>query len=102
MNRRLCSFIPVGLTIVISILALWFSYQIVLYYSVDQLWDMDFFSIWSFAKFALGHDLSEIYDNSKLLDYQTDLGADPTERPYAYPPFFLLIILPLGFLPYHA
>jgi hypothetical protein len=101
-NRRIRSLIPIGLAVVVSLLALRFSYQVIFYYSVDQIWDMDFFSIWSFAKFVLGHDVSEIYDNSKLLDYQMDLGADPTQRPYAYPPFFLLIILPLGFLPYHV
>src|SRR6516225_5206992 len=27
-----------------------------------------------------------------------DLGAVPTERPYPYPPTFLLMILPLSFL----
>jgi len=59
---------------------------------------MDFFSIWSFVKFVFVSPVSEIYDNSKLLDFQMDLGAVPTERPYPYPPFFLLMILPLGFL----
>ena len=101
-NRRIRSFIPIALAIVITVFAMMFSYLVIRNYAVASLWDMDFFSIWSFAKFVLGHDVSEIYDNSKLLDYQMDLGADPTERPYAYPPSFLLIILPLGFLPYHV
>jgi hypothetical protein len=59
---------------------------------------MDFFSIWSFARFSLVSSASEIYDNSRLLYFQMDLGAVPRERPYAYPPSFLLMILPLGFL----
>jgi hypothetical protein len=102
MNRRIRSFIPIGLAIVISVLAMGFSYLVIRYYSIDRLWDMDFFSIWSFSKFVLGHHVSDIYDNEKLLDYQMDLAADPVERPYPYPPFFLLIILPLAFLPYHV
>jgi hypothetical protein len=97
-NCKIRSFLPVGLAIVVLGLALRFYYLVFRGYSPDDLWNVDFFSIWSFAKFVFVSPVSEIYDNSRLLDFQMDLGAVPTERPYPYPPSFLLMILPLGLL----
>jgi hypothetical protein len=100
LNRRIRSFLPAALAIIVTALALRFLYSVLRSYSPNSIWDMDFFSIWSFAKFALANPVSEIYNNSKLMSFQMDFGAVPLERPYPYPPSFLLLILPLAFLPY--
>jgi hypothetical protein len=97
-NRKIRSLLPIALAMVVCGLALRFFYLTFYKYSPPDIWNMDFFSIWSFAKFAFVNRVSEIYDNSRLLDLQMDLGAVPTERPYPYPPSFLLMILPLGVL----
>src|SRR6516225_2146636 len=97
-NRKIHSFLPTALAIVVVGLALRFVYLTFYAYTPSSIWNMDFLSIWSFAKFVLVHHVSDIYDTSTLLDYQMDLGAVPTERPYPYPPSFLLMILPLSFL----
>jgi hypothetical protein len=45
---------------------------------------------------------SELYDNVALLQFQMDLGACPKcLLPYAYPPFFLFYIAPLGIFSYY-
>jgi hypothetical protein len=93
-NHKIRSLLPTVLAIVVlglAIRAVYFAQSI-------SFWDVDFFAIWSFAKFVFGAHVAEIYDNSKLLDFQMDLGGYPIERPYAYPPSFLLMILPLSFL----
>ena len=97
-RRKIRSLLPIALAIVVLGLAIRFSYFALREYSSQDIWNMDFFSIWSFAKFVFVSRVSEMYDNSRLLDFQMDLGAVPTERPFPYPPSFLLMILPLGFL----
>ena len=68
----------------------------------DDIWFSDFFGLWSYAKFVIENPFSEIYDNTTLLDFQMDLGACPKcLLPYAYPPFFLFLSLPLGILSYY-
>jgi hypothetical protein len=68
----------------------------------NNVWFNDFFGLWSYAKFLIVKPTSEIYDNSILLDFQMDLGACPKcLLPFAYPPFFLFWILPLGLLSYY-
>jgi hypothetical protein len=68
-----------------------------------DIWTTDFFAIWSFAKFAMAHGARHIYDNSVMHDFQMDLGSSPTfNLPYAYPPSFLLFIIPLGFMSYYV
>ena len=42
-NRRIRSFIPIVLAIVITVLAMMFSYLVIRNYTVASLWDMDFF-----------------------------------------------------------
>jgi hypothetical protein len=98
LNRKIRSLLPAALAIAVLGLAIRYIYLRFYKYSPPEMWNMDFFSIWSFAKFALANRVPEIYDNSTLLDFQMDLGAVPSERPYPYPPSFLLMILPLGFL----
>jgi hypothetical protein len=69
----------------------------------DNIWFNDFFGLWSYAKFLLLLPSLSIYNNEALFDFQMDLGACPTNclLPYAYPPFFLFFILPLGLLSYY-
>jgi hypothetical protein len=68
----------------------------------DNIWFNDFFGLWSYAEFLLLRPALEIYDNEILLAFQMDLGACPKcLLPFAYPPFFLFYIAPLGFLSYY-
>jgi hypothetical protein len=68
----------------------------------NNIWFNDFFGLWTYVQFLLSKPILEIYNNTTLLDFQMDLGACPKcLLPYAYPPFFLFYILPLGFLSYN-
>jgi hypothetical protein len=99
--NRTRSLLPVALAIVITGLAARFAYYVFHRSSFVALWDMDFFGIWSYAKFVVVNGASQIYDNERLLDFQMELGAAPRAiLPYAHPPSFLMMILPLGLLPY--
>jgi hypothetical protein len=70
--------------------------------TISNIWFNDFFGLWSFAKFLIVNPASEIYNNSILLGFQMDLGACPKcLLPFAYPPFFLFWIFPLGLLSYY-
>ncbi len=63
----------------------------------------DFFALWSWAKIASNHPVAELYDAGKLHDAQLALGMLPLEQaPFPYPPTFLLMLWPLGFLSYGA
>jgi len=65
------------------------------------IWDN--LSIWSFANFVIINPAVTIYDNSILQKFQESLGAAPyTHVPYPYPPSFLLLSLPLGFMSYYV
>jgi hypothetical protein len=71
-------------------------------WSINDIWGVDFFAIWSYAKFLFSKPYLEIYDNDILVNFQGDLGACPKcLLPYAYPPFFLFYIFPLGILSYY-
>lgn len=62
----------------------------------------DFVAIWSYARIAVEHPITLLYDWDGLRESQAALGMDPAlEAPFAYPPTFLLVIWPLGFLPFH-
>ena len=43
-----------------------------------DIWNNDFFTLWSSAKFAAAHPVSAIYDRQALQDFQMDLGGTPT------------------------
>ena len=63
----------------------------------------DFFALWSYGKIALTHPAAELYDFATLHDRQVGLGMDPAAKnPFPYPPTFLLLLAPLGRLPYLA
>jgi hypothetical protein len=67
----------------------------------NNIWFNDFFGLWSYANFEFEKSVSNIYDNDIMLEFQMDLGTCPKcVLPYAYPPFFLFYIFPLGILPY--
>ena len=58
----------------------------------------DFFAFWSFGRFAAIAG-AKIYDTAALVDYQRALV--PTlggGYPYPYPPSFLLLLVPLGWM----
>ena len=64
----------------------------------------DVWAFWSFARYAATHAPAIIYDDHALHLYQAELGL-PAENgfyPFPYPPWFLLIVTPLGWLPYPA
>ena len=64
----------------------------------------DVWGFWTFGCYALTHPPATIYDNAALHAYQAGLGM-PAENgfyPYPYPPWFLLALAPLGWLPYPA
>jgi hypothetical protein len=63
----------------------------------------DFFGLWSFAKFIQSHPATQIYDPVELFAFQRQFehGANVTYT-CPYPPAFLLLLWPLGLLPYVA
>jgi hypothetical protein len=87
------------LFVIFAIFNLLYIYRGLIY---DNIWINDFFGMWSYAKFLLTNPIPEIYDNNTLLDFQMDLGTCPKcLLPYAYPPFFLFYIAPLGVFSYY-
>nr|MDA8250980.1 glycosyltransferase family 87 protein [Rhodospirillales bacterium] len=63
----------------------------------------DFFALWSYARIVLAHPAADLYDFARLHAAQVALGMpDADYNPFPYPPTFLLLILPLGLLSFHA
>jgi hypothetical protein len=61
----------------------------------------DFFQYWSFGRFVASHPFTELYDYSRLHDFQETIGAGPDFLgPYAYPPQLAFVLLPLAWLSY--
>ena len=62
----------------------------------------DFFGLWSFGRYALAHAPATIYDDRLLSAFQAGLGLTPGAGSYSflYPPWTLLLFVPLGALPY--
>jgi hypothetical protein len=60
----------------------------------------DFVLLWSASKLALDQEPGQVYRVPKLREAQA-LGEDKAQLlPWLYPPSFLLLVLPLGLLPY--
>jgi hypothetical protein len=94
--------ITVGCALIFIVFATIYFTKIYKRWSIGDIWGVDFFAIWSYAKFLFWKPFVEIYNNDILLDFQEDLGACPKcLLPYAYPPFFLFYILPLGLFSYY-
>jgi Glycosyltransferase family 87 len=64
----------------------------------------DFFGLWSGGRFVLTHDPATIYDVGTLTAFRARLGmpADAGIYPFPYPPSMLLLLGPVGALPYMA
>jgi hypothetical protein len=61
----------------------------------------DFVLLWSASRLALDKEPGKVYRVSQLRQAQTALGEDKAQLlPWLYPPSFLLLVLPLGLLPY--
>lgn len=63
----------------------------------------DFFALWSYAKIMTTHHATELYDLATLHAEQVALGMKSSaQNPFPYPPTFLILLWPLGLLPYDA
>jgi hypothetical protein len=61
----------------------------------------DFVAFWTAAKLALGGDPVAAYDLARIDAAQTAVAQHAVNPvPWHYPPTFLLLVLPLGLLPY--
>lgn len=91
------------LGLVLLILALLFAGgQIVTDWREHLYRGCDFFGLWSFAQFAHGPAPARIYDLDVLAAFERHLDPGNLFFPYRYPPPFLLILYPLGFLGFGA
>jgi hypothetical protein len=59
----------------------------------------DFFALWTFARFSLSHPAARIYDLAELHRFQRLYAPTIGWMPFAYPPFFLLLLAPFGLAP---
>jgi hypothetical protein len=93
--------ISIGCGLVFIIFAVANCFRIYINLLNNNIWFNDFFGLWSYANFEFENSVSDIYNNDIMLEFQMGLGTCPKcLLPYAYPPFFLFYILPLGILPY--
>ena len=62
----------------------------------------DFFGFWSFGRYVATHVPATIYDDGILYPFQTKLGIPAQDGHYSflYPPWILLLLAPVGALPY--
>lgn len=61
----------------------------------------DFIAFWSAARLALDGDPAAAYDIARIHAVQGALAPHPIHpMPWHYPPSFLMLVLPLGLLPY--
>ena len=62
----------------------------------------DFFGLWSSGRYVLTHVPSTVYDDRLLHAFQVELGmpADIGHLTFFYPPWVLMLLAPLGALPY--
>lgn len=61
----------------------------------------DFFGIWSWARFVVERPAERIYDHAEQQAFLLTLNPPfTTPFPFSYPPPYLLVIGPLGLLPY--
>jgi hypothetical protein len=62
----------------------------------------DFFGLWSFGRYVMCRAPATIYDDRLLYAFQDGLGMPPYAAHYSffYPPWTLLLFVPLGALPY--
>ena len=76
-----------------------------LLYDWFQLGDIrhsgDFWALWSYGQILHTDGATALYDPVRLHALQVGLGMDETDfNPFPYPPMFLLLIWPLGLMPF--
>src|SRR5579863_2721070 len=60
----------------------------------------DSFALWSWGRVAGAHTAAYVYDQASLHSAQIAIGMDPAHfYPFVYPPSYLLVLWPLGWLP---
>ena len=70
-------------------------------WNVAQPTSRDFVSFWGASQFALSGHPSLAYDNAALHALQLRVAAfNGGEMPFPYAPFFLLLVMPFGLLPF--
>lgn len=62
----------------------------------------DFLEFWVAASLALAGKAPEVYDFARFHQALAAAAGGSFPLPWFYPPIFLLMVLPLGWLPYHA
>lgn len=61
----------------------------------------DFFALWSYGRVLMEHPAAALYDHAGLRAMQVAIGMDPAiQNPFPYPPVFMLLVWPLGLLPF--
>lgn len=63
----------------------------------------DFFALWSYGRILMAHPAAALYDHAGLRAMQVAMGMDPAiQNPFPYPPVFMVLVWPLGLLPFGA
>ena len=71
--------------------------------STGNVWINDFWTLWSGIKFAFVNPPVAIYNTQKMIEFQMYLGSNVRfEKAFVYPPSFLLLIYPFGFLTFRV
>ena len=62
---------------------------------------MDFFGVWAWARFEIEQPAAQIYDHAAQQAFLLSLDPNfPVRMPFPYPPPYLLLIRPLGWVSY--
>jgi hypothetical protein len=62
---------------------------------------LDFVGLWSFARFAAENPPERLYDTAALVAFEVRFFGEPgISYPVPYPPPFLLLVWPIGLMPY--
>jgi hypothetical protein len=109
-EKQLAAVFREGLTVVLCVAALCATILVVTAFIAFALRDgpdhTDFFGIWSWARFEIERPPAMIYDHEAQRDFLLSLdltypvktASRLVAMPFAYPPLFLLLIRPLGWL----
>jgi alpha-1,2-mannosyltransferase len=63
---------------------------------------IDFFMLWSSARYVLAEGVAGLWTDALNRFQEGLLGGHWNWHPFPYPPLFLLVVVPLGLLPYFA
>lgn len=73
-----------------------------IFHNIYYVQQLDFISFWAASVLALQGNAPAAYDIQAHKAVQDGLHVFTSMMPFAYPPPFLLMLLPVGFLPYQA